>query len=419
MKRLIVLISLCLLLISAGCEDENERINIIKGPGAANSSLLIGFSELCGGSVEGFAGQGDDLLVSRSSGGNLDFLSVNASSEEEKPVYSTSEPGSYSLEISPDGSRFIFNNQLVSLADGSAVRLPDVNTGISAGAAGFPPVSSYTFIGESEAVLSDPFYYIGRYGDTPARKSQEAGRSYVFARLSTRYAGDIVKQSPPNPFGSAKFPGITALKDPLLLTGELKYIFIGYDEITGKTPLYVLDFSSEDFLILDENAAGFSLSPDRSRIAYIARDPDGASPDRLFISNLDGSGRNELLAQNSLVHVAWSKNSGWIAYCGGDRSRKDIGIIREDGKGNEMLTYGMNASGKLSWSHSGSRLAFTSKPGALEGKPKVYLITLNLSADKEYTAGPVKNPERSKMSELLLETLRKETRLVMKRGKPE
>lgn len=411
MKKLSLVCLTFFILLMFGCTSKEGKVNVIKGPGSANNSLMVSFNELCTGEAEGFLGKGDHILVSKEVDEKRIFSVVNSASKEEDTLLSVQAGKNYSLEISQDGTKLLFNNLLVDIETKKAIHLPVLEelTLLKSEEFIYPP--SYSFVNKNEVVLTDPFYYITKF--YPLMKEASGFRlDSGYRRINFEIAydsklnKDIIKD-----FAKIKKPDIDYIKKPKLLLDELKYTFIGYLKSSKNTRLYVLDLYKKEFKVIDNNVKDYTLSPDHRKIAYIKTDTRSPYSYSLFTANIDRTNRREVLQLPFISGLEWSKNSDWIAYSGGKSSSCDIGIIKEDGRQREQLTHGMNSTDKLSWSPSGDKIAFTSYGSS---DPRVYIIKLNIE-DRPYTSEKnYKSQERSAMSKMLLETLRKETTSVMK-----
>jgi Tol biopolymer transport system component len=268
---------------------------------------------------------------------------------------------------------------------------------------GIPRPPSYSFIGSSEVVLTDPFFYIMKYYLTIA----EAGS------INAKNIEPEIKES----FSKIQRPDIDHIISPKLISEDLLYVFIGYRNNTQGTYLYVLDLYEKKFKLLNENVKTYRLSPDRKKIAYIKTNKGTPGSDTLITINTDGTDKNELVHMPHITGLEWSHSGGWIALSAGEKGDCDINIIKSDGTHKEQLTHGMNPSGKLSWSYTGDKIAFTSGEGKPSPESRVYIIKLNIEDTSKIARSEPRNLERVKMSKLLIETLRKETDTLIDQSK--
>lgn len=410
MKKSLLTFTIMAAVLLSACQSQENRVNIIKGPGNANNSLMVGFNELCEGTAEGFLGNSDTLLVSRKSPGGREFFTIHTVTKEKNVIFTGLIADSCAVEISPDGGQFICGNYLVDLESKKVRLLHDPGTAKEPGAAAYSNPPSYSFAGRNEVLLVDPFYYIKKYysGD---RKSYNMQNYSETNRLSFAYIGEKTQGPDLKGFNSLKLPEITHLSSPTFLPDEMKYIFIGFKQARRETPLYVLDLFLKKFILIDEDVKTYTLSPDKKTIAYIEKSSDRDTPlNRVFTANLEGEGKKELLTMYNMTGIEWSRNSNWIAYSGGEKGKSDAGIIQADGTGNEQLTHGMAAGAGLAWSHSGNRLAFTSGTEDTSPGPRVYIIALNMAGVGQITESPAAAAlERKRTAAQLIEILRRET----------
>jgi|GEM_PF-2228849 len=416
MKKTFLISIICTLLMLTACSSNDEKVNVIKGPGAANDSQMVSFNELCEGTAAGFLGNSENLLVTRKDSREYKLFSVNTVSKESSFVCSVSSDNEdYLFEIAPDGKKLIFNNRLVDIESKQSSFLP--NAGIPPGYKpdGFPTLQSYSFTKDSEVILSSPFHYIKKYYAL-SRTSFDNGTVPETRHILFMEVGERIKEPTPNMFSGIKVPDITSLKDPKLLLDELKYVFIGFSKDAGQTPLYVFDFFKKSFVLIDENVRTYDLSPDRKKAAYVKKSEKSGFPDTLLTFDLETGEKKELKSSSLISGIKWSQSSSWIAYSAGENTECDIGIVKADGSANEQLTYGMHSGEMLAWSRSGSKLAFTSRGQKTSEAPKVYIITLNIKETYDITGNTDNDPARRQMLRQLSDIIKKETSTVFKQG---
>lgn len=396
------------MLILAGCSSADEKINIIKGPGNANNSYMVGLNELCIGSVEAFIGENDDLLISNKSSKGYEFSRINVVSKENESIISMLVDDNYTLEVSSDGKRFICNDYLVDIYEKNSRILAPYNLVKEPRPAGFPIVPSYSFTMGNELIFTDPFYYTKKYYKDPVKKTT-TGLEHKPQPISFVQLGDMKQKAYPYTFTDLKVPEISYLKDPILLLEDLKYVFTGYNKNTGESSLYVFDLFTKEFIQIDDAIKAYTLSPDGKLIAYIKKIGGSTPGNKLFVTTINGEDKKEILDLYNINGIVWSPNSTWIAYSGGEKSKNDIGIIKTDGSGHEQLTNGMNSTNKLAWSHSGSKLAFTTFESNTASNLKVYIITLNIPHIQITNKTSSADDEKKYISEQLLNVLKAET----------
>jgi hypothetical protein len=417
MKRFSFMIIACALLtaVASGCREDGEKINVIKGPGAANNSIMAGFNELCDGSSEGFASDDSTLITSEKLDGGYRFYAVNLRSGEKRQVFSGTVKDGYCFQMSPGGGSFLCNNHLVEIGTGRAEYLPEADGLTGKQPDGYPSLPSYAFLDDREVILVSPFYYIRKYY-MHASGSFGVAEAVNSGRVALAETGEKLVRPELNMFRDITAPDLDYIKEPVLLLDELKYIFIGCKGAAGETLLYAFDFFTGKFNLIDKDVKSYSVSSDRKKVAYIKSEPAGRQRDILCVSALDGTDKRELADFSEISGAKWSPGGNWIAYSAGNEDGCDIGIIKPDGGSGEQLTHGMYSSGSPFWSPSESMLAFTSSgAGNHFGAPKVYIIKLNHTAgaqNPEPEAQP--DPSREKKKQQLLDILRRETSSVMK-----
>lgn len=399
-----------LALAFSGCSPTENKINIIKGAGNANNSLVLSFSELCPGTVEGFGADNDNVLISVRNGEKLELYNINADTREREFIFSAVADEHYYTEVSPDGRNIILNDQLISLESREASYLPPQPLN-NARPGRMDNIPRYSFFEGSEVILTDPYYYLNKYFKVSLNRVGE-GHSTSYGII---LAGDIRTTLRPESYKAIKAPEIDAILDFKLIPRALKFVFTGIKSQTGDVGLYAFDFTARKFTLLDSNVRFFSISPDGNSIAYVKNAPGQTSVTALCTSMLNGEGKKELDTLEEINSVAWSSDSQWVAYSGSNNSSSDVFVCKYDGSAQEQLTSNINSAGKLAW--KGNRLAFTSVYENKETPPTTYIITLNTDNTESL---PFSNivPGNQTLYKQLVDFLRKETSVVLsKRAK--
>ncbi|MCX7746349.1 MAG: hypothetical protein N2645_05605 [Clostridia bacterium] len=406
-KLVLILTSAILFVTTASCGLDEGKVGVLKGGGMANSSLLVSFKELYSGKVEGFT-DNDHVLISEKKGNEYNFHVVDVLSKKKSPLPSMLLGDDYSIEISPDGSKFICNHYLVKVNEQKKTLLTDMKQLENNAPSAFPPLPSYSFTREGEVILVHPLYYAMKfyYGITPGFTPVSSSKLQMEAFMKL---GDTKKEANSNKsFKDIKLPEIDYLKSPKLLIDQLKYIFVGYEKDTGKTPLFVFDITDKKFRMIDENISCYALSPDEKNIAFVKNTGKSNLSYVLYTITTDGRDKKEIVRLNSISGISWSPDGKRIAFSGSSEVKNDIWVAKADGSEKEQITNGMVTTENFSWSRSGDKIAFTA--GAEE--PAVYVITLNTGTGRPINNYYEENPVRREMTRDLLSTLRHETILV-------
>ncbi len=400
MKKTLMVLSIFFLIILAGCSS-GEKVTVIKGPGEANSSLMVGFNEFCSGKVEGFSG--DNLIVSQNTGKDIEIFLVKTASKETTKLLTAPFRNDYSFRISKNGKMFLYENYLVDIENKNSRLLPGINADKPVNIKGTP---DYSFDGEGEIMLTNPNYYIKKY----YKKINKGALGTLLEPAQVTYmkTGDIKDSSMIPAFNNIEVPEIDYIKNGELLPGRLKYIFIGRVDGEDNTPLYVFDLFQREFRLIDSNVKSYMVSPDSESVAYI-RKGTGEKPENVLVtSDLDGKRLKELNSYEDISGMTWSSDGRWIAYSGGERNKRDIYIVKSDDTGLEQLTQGMNPSGVIAWSKKGGEVAFASETNGLDGKQTAYIIKLDLKTI-ETGESPDYDSTRNEMANKLREIIRMET----------
>lgn len=412
-KKTCTAILAIVLLASTGCSSEDGKVNVISGPGKANSTMLISFNELCSGSVEGFLGNSEKLLTRLEDKSNILFNEIDSDKGTKRKLFSTTASKATSVEIAPDGSNFLCNNCLINTSSGLTKQLPIILINTSGATVDTTTLLSYSFTESSEILLINPLYYIQKYftAASSVNTLKKTALSYMrFTPLGDRRPSPGTNNSESiKSFKDIVIPDITSVKSASLISDRLKCVFTASTH-EKNTPLYILDLYKKEFTLIANSVKDYSLSPGRTIAAYVDEGQNGSN-DRLMTINLETGLKKELISLPQIEAAAWSENSSWIAYSGGS-TKIDIGIIKADGTSNEQLTNGMHPSGKPSWSSNGKKLAFTSYDREKEASPKVYIITLNNQEDTWNEASSI-DSARDAASEKFLDAFRYETHILL------
>lgn len=400
MKKTLAVLSVFLFVVLSGCSS-GEKVTVIKGPGQANSSLMVGFNEICAGKVEAFSG--DSLIVSRNTGKDAEFYLVQTASKETKKLLTAPFINDCCFNISKDGKKFLYGNYLVDIENDKSGLLPGINAAEKVSTRG---MSDYAFNEEGGIMLASPNYYIERY----YKKINKGvfNTTNQSAPVLFMKTGDIKSKSTLPSFNNIHVPEIDYIKNGELLLGQLKYVFIGGVDNKDNTPLYALDFYQTGFQSIDSNVKSYLVSPDKKSVAYIRKGTGERPQNVLVIADMDGKSKKELNSCEDISGVEWSSDGNWIAYSGGQRNKRDIYIVKADGSGMEQLTHGMNPTGAIAWSKKGGEIAFTSEANGLDAKQTAYIIKLDLKTVETGESTDNDNA-RNEMVKQLREVIRMET----------
>lgn len=145
-------------------------------------------------------------------------------------------------------------------------------------------------------------------------------------------------------------------------------------------------------------------STNNSKVKVI---PGGGTANNSILISLNekGTEKKELAQQSVIQGIAWSPNSQWIAFTGGETGKSDVFAISIDKKTIEQLTYGMCTDENIVWAKGTNKIAFTSNPF----NPKVYVAAVNISDQKNNIGIIITDPDKTKATGQLLGLLKKET----------
>jgi tricorn protease len=105
-----------------------------------------------------------------------------------------------------------------------------------------------------------------------------------------------------------------------------------------------------------EDEFGSLVSPDGGTIAYYVADKE------LWTMGADGDGKQRLLPDAEILHVAWSPDSRWISYSRTTMGHKeDVFIVPAAGGEPRNVTLHPNDDFQPQWSDDGRRLSFASR----------------------------------------------------------
>lgn len=402
MRKITAIVLICFLMSAAGCRD-NDKVTVIKGPGSANSSLMVSLNQMCPGRVEGFAGK--ELIVSQITGGKVEFYGIDIVTKEKVLHLSAPNNDNYCFKISNDGKKFLYDHYLVDIDSNKSVNLPVQGEKALYKSQG-TRIPSYTFAKDGEIIYVNPFYYVDRYykkGLYGVMNTNYTKQSPAFMKL-----GDKGKSVKAQGFGIIEAPDVDFISDGELLQDQLKYIFIGHKVSKNETYLYAFDFLTKKFQLMDSNVKSFFPAPGNTEIAYIRKTTGEKPENKLIITGIDEKKEKELKTFQEISTVAWSSDGEWIAFSGGEKSKKDMFIIKSDGTSEEQLTEGMNPTGNIAWSETGEEIAFSSASNDLAGKQTVFKIKMNMKTVKK-AGNPVRDDERGNMANKLIDIIRTET----------
>jgi TolB protein len=178
---------------------------------------------------------------------------------------------------------------------------------------------------------------------------------------------------------------IAPFETPALLLGDERLLVQVVKDRVAKIVSMRLDGSdARDFTVAGEGVPyGFSLSPDRKRVAFHLAGPEGH---RVLTSDIDGGDRITVAAKPGHLYfgTSWSPNGDWVLYVdclpGADPGHDwaDVCIGRPDGSEQRVLTQGGamwfaatygptdspgSGSNLPAWSHDGTILFPRRLPG--------------------------------------------------------
>ncbi|MDP4181703.1 MAG: hypothetical protein Q8942_11495 [Bacillota bacterium] len=387
--------------VLAGCRS-NTKISVIQGPGISNTSLMVSMDEICKGKVEGFVG--DELFVSSKNGVSLEFYKVGAASRDKQKIFTQPYNQSYKVIISRDSKYLMYDNYLINLDDKNITLLHGVDNSIAKNKLKISDVQDYSFYGNHEVILTNPFLYLKKYFGWNIYGME----SYSGGSTTTKSIKFVEPSADKNfDFNNIKAPDINEISHAVLDIDNLKYVFLGFDSKTNENNLYVLDIYKKKFILIDSRVNGYALSPEGNEIAYVKSIEDDLSQDRLVISDMEGNEKREISSKLKISELSWSNDSNWIAFSGGERNESDIFIVNRSGAKEEQLTQDINSEGKIFWSANG-KLAFSAKNNENIDENRAYLVCLNTGAANNNSPLPV-DKDKERLVQELIKTLRWET----------
>jgi TolB protein len=148
----------------------------------------------------------------------------------------------------------------------------------------------------------------------------------------------------------------------------------------GEARLYaVRPDGADERLIVTVPGRAPELSPDGTRVVYASgpyRQTD------LFVANLDGSDRRQLVSSDVAWNVKWSPDGRRIALTGSAGDHLQVFVMNADGAARTQVTHLTPDEGAAqvpAWSADGSRLAFQANgPGT--GTSHIWIVDLGRGA---------------------------------------
>jgi Tol biopolymer transport system component len=389
----------------SGCSSE-EKVTVIKGAGISNNSLLVGLNEMCPGDVEGFTGEKLVIRVIKNNN-EIEFYNIDIKTRQRNLVLSSDYNENYKFSISKDFKYAMYGKTLIDLEKNNISLLPSINTKWSNNTLKISRVPDYSFYGDHEVLAANPVIYLNRY---------VGSKFYGFmshkadSRIQTKMVGDFKKQEESN-LGNISVPQIKAIEDAVIDFDSGRFLFSGTSIKESKNDLYILDLFKKEFILIDTYVSLFALSPAGDSIAYIKNKDE---VQKMLVCDLLSNEKKELDEQHEITGVSWSGDGRWIAYSGGENNRNDMFIIKKDGTNKEQLTQGMNSEGSIAWAQSGDKLAFTTNGSEAYKDKRVYLISLNITSQKDMGKIQNREPERQNASSEIIRLMREATQDVLK-----
>lgn len=155
------------------------------------------------------------------------------------------------------------------------------------------------------------------------------------------------------------FPGTNG-KIAYIIEGQSKIFFINSD---GTGPEEAAIPSSQNNNQLTTTSQGLHVSPDATKVLYVGRietiDPKGNPQicDSVYVINRDGTGNTRLTDCANFAGFSWSPDGTRIVYATADGQ---IWLMNADGSSNRQLTNDviLVSKGSPSWSPDGTKIAF-------------------------------------------------------------
>lgn len=156
----------------------------------------------------------------------------------------------------------------------------------------------------------------------------------------------------------------------------------------GSEALYVMELeSSEVRRLTSDSTSRPSLSPDRSRVAFLSLSPDQENIGSIYTIGLDGSG----LTRVTDVLPAWIQGSAWspdgsrIAFVSYPHGHFDVYTVATDGSELSRITVHDSADVNPAWSPDSEHILFES---TRDGNDELYVIGSDGTDPRRLTNDP-------------------------------